>query len=85
MQDGLGILPAPRILAGLRLQQCLVPRHGKHLEPRVRWLRDDVAGVIPKNAVTGFLARVVQDVAARSFERRPAFVEAGDHCWLASF
>ena len=84
MQHGLCILAAPRGLAGLLLESGLVAGGREHLEPGVVRLRDKIERLAPEDPFTGSLLCVVQDVPARSFERRPALVESGYHVRVSS-
>lgn len=85
MQDRFFVLAAAAVMARLPFQLGLIARCREHLEPGVVGLRDEVACFAPLDAVTGSLLGVVQDVPARSFERRPALVEAGYHRRRSSF
>lgn len=79
VQHRMGVLAPARVDPSCLLQRSLVAMGEEHFEPCVIDLAHEVPRHGPGDAIGGLTLRVVQDVAARSFETPTALVEARDH------
>ena len=80
MQYGLPVVPAPCVDSSRDFEQAAVAPGLVHFKPGVANVRGtEILGEAPFDALRRRKARVVQDVVARSFETRPAGMEARNH------
>ena len=73
------VVPAARVDAGVGLQRGPVPVRVEHLEPGILGMAVEMLGHHPGDAFGTFLAGIMEDIAARSLEAAPPFVDARHH------